>query len=144
MIETPFTIRVKIGNYELELLGSHADVVQTLDDLPKIVNKVIEAFNPTQTLKDSLHPKSTETVVEVFPTISAQPGISCPDAIVSVLATGWGRENPRNLGEIMEAMKVNALHFPIGTVKGRLTDLTKKGILRRIRGEKGYSYIFTK
>jgi len=60
-----------------------------------------------------------------------------------ILSTEWGRKKPRHLGEIMEAMKMNALHFPIGTVKGRLTDLTKKGLLRRIKGEKGYNYIVT-
>ena len=63
------------------------------------------------------------------------------DAIIAVLSTGWGRKQPRNMREILETMKVNALHFPIGTVKGRLTDLTKKGRLRRIRGAKGYSYV---
>lgn len=144
MSESPFTIRVKIGNYEMELTGSHADVVHTLDELPKIVEKVIEAFNPTQTLKVSGVQESVETAEEQFPTIGAQPGISCPDAILTILSTGWGRERPRHLAEIMEAMKVNALHFPTGTVKGRLTDLTKKGTLRRIRGEKGYGYVVVK
>lgn len=141
MSEAPFTIRVKIGNYEMELTGSHGDVVQTIDELPKIVGKVIEAFNPVQTLKVSTAQELAKSVGERFPTIGAQPGISCPDAIVAILSTNWGREKPRILGEIMEAMKVNALHFPMGTVKGRLTDLTKKGMLRRIRGEKGYGYV---
>jgi len=139
--EIPFAIRVKIGNYEMELTGSRGDVVQTLDELPKIVGKVIEAFSPVQTLKASPEQETLKAVGENFPSIGAQIGISCPDAIVAILSTGWGREKPRNLGEIMEAMKVNALHFPVGTVKGRLTDLTKKGMLRRIRGEKGYSYV---
>lgn len=144
MSEAPFTIRVKIGNYELELTGARGDVMQTLDDLPKIVGKVTEAFNPLQTLRVSPAQELLKTMREDFPTISAQIGISCPDAIIAILSTGWGREKPRNLGEIMEAMKVNALHFPIGTVKGRLTDLTKKGILRRIRGERGYGYVEVK
>ncbi|MFH0896535.1 MAG: hypothetical protein V1850_00595 [Candidatus Bathyarchaeota archaeon] len=140
--ETPFTVHVKIGNYEMELTGSRGDVAQALDELPKIVAKVMEAFN--QTLKASTVQESAKVVEEDFPTIGAQIGISCPEAIVAILSTAWGREKPRNLGEIMEAMKVNALHFPGGTVKGRLTDLTKKGMLRRIRGEKGYGYVVVK
>jgi len=142
--ETPFTIRIKIGNHEMELTGSRADVMQTLGELPKIVGKVIEAFNSTRVLEVSPQEEPEVTAEEGFPTVSVQAGTSCPDAIVAVLSTDWGRERPRNLGEILEALKVNALHFPMGTVKGRLTDLTKKGTLRRIRGEKGYSYVLAK
>jgi len=39
---------------------------------------------------------------------------------------------------------VNAIHYPEGTVKGRLTDLTKRGVLRRISSRKGYEYILIK
>ena len=144
MSEVPFMIRVKIGNYEMELTGSRGDVLQTLKELPEIVGKVIEAFSPLQTLKAYPMQETLKAVEEAFPTIETRIGISCPDAIVAILSTGWGREKPRNLGEIMEAMKMNALHFPVGTVKGRLTDLTKKGMLRRIRGEKGYGYVVVK
>lgn len=144
MSEVPFMIRVKIGNNEMELTGSRGEVLQTLTELPEIVGKVIEAFSPLQTLKAYPVQETLKAIEENFPTIGAQIGISCPDAIVAILSTSWGREKPRNLGEIMEAMKMNALHFPVGTVKGRLTDLTKKGMLRRIRGEKGYGYVVVK
>ena len=141
MSEESFTIRVKIDNHEIELTGSRRDVVQTLDELPKIVGKIVEAFNRNRTLKTINVQESVKTTGNELPAIGAQPGISCPEAIVTILATGWGREKPRYLGDIMESMKINALHFPIGTVKGRLTDLTKKGLLRRIKGKKGYGYV---
>jgi len=48
------------------------------------------------------------------------------------------------LNEILEAMKVNAIHYPLGTVKGRLTDLTKRGVLRRIKSNGSYGYILIK
>ena len=144
MSETPFTIRLKISNCEIELTGSRAEVMQTLDELPKIVGKVVETFNLPQESKTSPQQEPSETTSQEFPAITAQTGISCPDAIIAVLSTGWGREEPRYLNKILEAMKVNALHFPEGTVKGRLTDLTKRGILRRIRGEKGYGYVMAK
>lgn len=144
MSETPFTIRLKISNYEVELTGSRTEVMQTLDELPKIVGKVVEAFNLPHDLKTQSPQESPKITEQELPVLSAQAGISCPDAIVAVLSTDWGREKPRYLNEIHEAMKVNALHFPMGTVKGRLTDLTKRGILRRIRSEKGYGYVLAK
>ena len=144
MSETPFTIRIRIRDYEVELTGSRVDVLQTLEELPKIVGRVDEAFHLSQSLKEMPLQEQAEQVRDSLPAISAQPGMSCPNAIIAVLSTEWGREKPRPLGEIMEAMKVNALHFPMGTVKGRLTDLTKRGVLRRIRGEKGYGYILAK
>ena len=144
MTETPFTIRIKIKDYEVELIGSRADVLHTLEELPKIVGNVDEAFHLTQSLNEMPKQSQAEQARESAPTISAQPGTSCPDAIIAVMSTEWSREKPRPLGEIMEALKVNALHFPMGTVKGRLTDLTKRGILRRIKGEKGYGYVLAK
>ncbi len=147
MSEAPFTIRLKIGGCEVELTGSKAEVLATLDELPKIAGKVVEAFNiPQETRMQPQQPQQEPSPVspQEFPTISAPTGISCPDAIVAVLSTGWGREKPRYLNEILEAMKTNALHFPMGTVKGRLTDLTKRGILRRIKGDKGYGYVMAK
>lgn len=146
MSDKSLSIRVKIGNNEIELSGPAEEVSKALDDLPKIVSVVSNSFSTikTDTTVASQSPESTMQNVEEFPTISAPIGISCPEAVISILSTSWGREKPRNLGEITEAMKVNALHFPTGTIKGRLTDLTKKGILRRIRGEKGYGYVVVK
>ena len=144
MDESSVTIRIKMSNYEVEITGSHVKVLQIIDELPKIVGNVITAFTPAPVLQTSIPPEIVKKVEEKFPTITAPPGMSCPEAIVAILSTDWGRASPKNLGEIMEAMKVNALHFPIGTLKGRLTDLTKKGTLRRIRGEKGYGYVIAK
>ncbi|MFH0748500.1 MAG: hypothetical protein V1915_01055 [Candidatus Bathyarchaeota archaeon] len=146
MGEKTLTLRIKIANNEVELSGSLEDISKTLEELPKIVERVSISFKTaTPTTIFTASPKQVaKTSEDEFPTIGAQIGTSCPEAITSILSTEWGREKPRNLGEIMEAMKVNALHFPIGTIKGRLTDLTKKGTLRRIRGDKGYGYVIAK
>ena len=146
MSEKTLSIRIKIGNNEIEVTGSPEEISKTLDDLPKIVEKVSLAF-PTS-LPSVITPiqkqESVTPTRDLYPTIGAQIGISCPEAIIMVLSSPWGRQKPRNLGEIIDAMKVNALHFPTGTIKGRLTDLTKKGTLRRIRGEKGYECVVAK
>lgn len=146
MSENVLTIRIKIGNNEIEISGSPGNISKMLEDLPIIVDKVSTSFSTVAPVSERSTAKQKQAKLpeEGFPTISAQIGISCPEAIKAILSTGWGIKKPRNLGEIMEAMRVNALHFPKGTIKGRLTDLTKKGALRRIKGSKGYSYVVAK
>jgi len=142
-------VRVKVGDSEVEVSGTEAEVMNTLSNVYEVVRKVAEALGAVQ-----IHPVSTvsgeensglaSTPVEEYPSLSLDPAIACPEAIVKLLATEWGRKQPRALGELLEAMKVNAIHYPEGTVKGRLTDLTKRGVLRRIKGERGYGYILVK
>jgi len=149
MSERPFTVRVKVGSNEVEISGTQAEVMNTLGNVSEIVKKVAEAFAEAQP-----HLSASTTVVESqgggtasseeYPSLSLDPGIACPEAIVKLLSTEWGRREPRALGGLLEAMKVNAIHYPEGTVKGRLTDLTKRGVLRRIKGERGYGYILVK
>ena len=98
----------------------------------------------TQTKVKVLQPSEPAGRKEEYPTLSLPPNASCPDVIVELLKTDWGRKAPRTLNEIMEAMKLNALHYPKGTVSGRLADMTKKGVLRRIQTERGYGYILIK
>ena len=45
MERTPFLLRVRIGDMEVELGGDKSDVLSTLDDLDGIVEKITEAFN---------------------------------------------------------------------------------------------------
>ena len=138
-----FSIRVKIGECEIELKGSKDDVLNVIDNLPKIVSIVSNSFDLSKTQKVMTLASKTPTK-EVYPTLTVPPSASCPNAIVKILSTEWGRREPRTLRDIIEVMKINAIHYPEGTVKGRLTDLTKKGILRRIRTERGYGYILAK
>jgi len=142
--ERPFTIRIRIGTNEIELSGSHEEVMRTLGNISELVSKVTVAFGKTSTstlVQENEQPSQTP---EEFPSVAIDPATSCPDAIVQLLSTDWGRMKPRTLGELLAAMKVNAVHYPEGTVKGRLTDLTKKGVLRRIKSGRGYEYILVK
>jgi len=145
MSDKPFTLRIRIGNNEVELSGSQTDVLKALDNLPEIVGKVTGAFGtvttPTTTRPES---KPLETGEADYPTITIAPETPCPEAIVKLLSTEWGRREPRKLSELLEAMRINAIHYPLGTVKGRLTDLTKRGVLRRIKINGGYGYILIK
>ncbi|MCJ7631812.1 hypothetical protein MUP77_05365 [Candidatus Bathyarchaeota archaeon] len=144
-IDKPFTVRVRIGNNEVEVSGSHDEVMKTLGNISELVSNVTTAFGNTS----YQHPvkenqSSSQEPEDEFPSISIDPATACPDALVQLLSTDWGRKEPRTLGELLAAMKVNAIHYPEGTVKGRLTDLTKKGVLRRISSRRGYEYILIK
>jgi hypothetical protein len=139
-----FTLRVRIGSNEIEISGNHEEVMKALGNVSDLVSKVTAAFGnaplPTASMSDAV-PQAPQ---EEYPSVSIDPATSCPDAIVGLLSTDWGRRKPRTLGELLAAMKVNAIHYPEGTIKGRLTDLTKKGVLRRINSGRGYEYILIK
>ena len=149
MSNQPFTIRVRMGANEVELSGSETDVLKALDSLPEIVGRITVAFGNSQLptnvrMEQRPQPDQRQDEEGAYPTITVTPETSCPDAIVKLLSTDWARREPRRLNEILEAMKVNAIHYPLGTVKGRLTDLTKRGVLRRIKSNGSYGYILIK
>jgi hypothetical protein len=140
-----FTVRIRIGNNEIEISGTHEEVTRTLDDISELVSKVTSAFGNIPTPHHiQVNEQTTQKSEEEFPSITIDPATACPDAIIQILSTDWGKRKPRTLGEQLMAMKVNAIHYPEGTVKGRLTDLTKRGVLRRISSRRGYEYILIK
>jgi hypothetical protein len=139
-----FTVRVRIGNNEIEISGNQEEVMKTLDNVSDLVSKVTVAFGNVPISLPSVNETILQAPEEEYPSVSIDPATSCPDAIVGLLSTEWGRKKPRTLGDLLAAMKVNAIHYPEGTIKGRLTDLTKKGVLRRINSGRGYEYILIK
>ena len=144
MDDQSFNIRIRIENNEVELSGSKTDVLKALDDLPGIVKKIVGAFDHISSTSKNDEANYTMIKNENYPSISITSGTSCPEAIFKLLSTKWGRNKPRKLKELLEVMRVNAIHYPVGTVKGRLTDLTKKGVLRRIKSNGSYGYILIK
>jgi hypothetical protein len=141
MSDLPFTIKIRFGNNEIEVSGSKEDVLEALNNFSNIMDKLTQAFNITPIKPPA---KSTSVRQASIPSISVEPDTPCPEAILKILSTEWGQAKPRKLRELLEAMKVNAIHYPVGTVKGRLTDLTKKGVLRRVKDGREYGYIRVK
>jgi hypothetical protein len=146
MTEEHFSIRVRIGNCEIELSGKKDEVMATLDELSRIVETVSKSFKIAEekprisSLKGDAERSDIVEPTEVSPTIPRPSGPS--DAIMNLLSTEWGR-TPRIWQEINEALVTNAIYYSKGSITGTLTNLTKKNKLRRIRTEKGYSYILT-
>jgi hypothetical protein len=136
----PFHLKIRIGEIEVELGGSLEEVIETLDNLDDIVNKVSTAFKLE--LSSSKFDKKRNRQVnsdEEFPTI--QSTTQCSEAVRSLLSTNWGK-TPRTIGELREAMEANAIFFPKTTLSGVLVWLVKKGTLRRWKDKKrGYIYV---
>ncbi|MBY9013605.1 MAG: hypothetical protein KGD70_14620, partial [Candidatus Lokiarchaeota archaeon] len=50
----PFTLRVKLGDYEIEITGTHENVTTTIEKLPKLISNIHKAF-------DNVKPKTVTT-----------------------------------------------------------------------------------
>jgi len=146
MSDEKITMRIRKGQNEIEISGLKEEVMMTLRDLPSLVSIFNEAFNELgkEKLKETSIKQRSLDMDAYLPNVAVSPDTSCPDAIIKILSTEWGRDTPRKMREILEAMKVNAIHYPIGTVKGRLTDMTKRGVLRRVRVNRAYGYLLVR
>jgi len=152
----PFSFRVRFGEYEVELNGTKQEVLDTIKDLPALVEKVSKAFEesrikgtstPTKPLTVRIAPSSNTTASTApapsIPIPSIPHTQQCNQAVLSLLETDWGRWKPRTLPEIIEALRVNAIHYPATTLSGVLNWLVKKGKVRRWKTDEGYVYILT-
>lgn len=136
MADNPFHIKVRIGDNEVEIGGTKKEVMETLEDLESIVEKVSSAFKEKE-VRGKVRPKKNGDVD--YPKITHTT--QCSEAIVSLLETDWGK-TPRTIGELREAMEANAIFFPKSTISGVLSWLIKKGSLRRWKDKKrGYLYV---
>jgi len=137
MVETPFKIKIRIGDAEVEVGGEREEVLETFEDLESIVGLVREAFDIASSGKKSNgKPKPDPSQFPKIPRTN-----QCSEAVISLLKTDWGK-TPRTIGELREGMEANAVFFPKTTLSGVLVWLTKKGDLRRWKDPKrGYLYV---
>ena len=147
-VPVPFSLRVRLGQYEVEVSGSKDDVLKTIEDLPNLMATVSEAFAHvseaptmavTQPDQSSASPESVSVRGTEVPSI--QGSGNCSDAVLRLLETDWGRSTPRTLPELVEAMRVNAVHYPVTTLSGVLNWLVRKGRVKRWKTNKGYVYV---
>src|SRR4030067_3356313 len=75
-----FAFRIKMGEYEVEIRGTHEEVTKTLENLPSLVPNIHKAFETiktktiaTLTVKTEAQPKTTasEEPAQAFPKITA-------------------------------------------------------------------------
>jgi len=142
--QTSFSFRVKIGENEVEICGTHDEVTKTIKELPSLITNVNEAF-------ESVKPKTVaklvvkreaakeEAVSQKYPRI--QSSEKCDEAIIRILESDWGKWRPRTVTELKEALKANEMNFPNRALAGALLVLANKGIVRRWKTDAGYVYI---
>ncbi len=70
--------------------------------------------------------------------------IGCSDSLRKLLATPWGKREPRTESELTSALQANALHFGHGTISGLLTSMTKRAELRRLKKGSSYGYVLSR
>jgi hypothetical protein len=144
-----FAFRVKIGEYEVEIHGTHEDVTKTLKDLPDLITNVHKSFEnvkpktiATLTVKTEPTAKAKttpKTPTQTYPKITS--ATSCEDAVLRLLETDWGKWRPRTMEELQDAMKSNKMKYTKRTLNKTLNKLADKGKVRRWNTTTGFVYI---
>jgi hypothetical protein len=158
----PFHFRTRIGEYEIELKGSHEEVLKTIKELPNLMVDVVKAFeeqtHKQKTTTVKVKKAATKEPLEKFPlkvrtttskeTLEKFPKLShpenCSKAILSVLETDWGKWRPRTRIELRDALKANKIDYSVSTLSTTLKRLSKKGKVKRWKTDAGYVYILPK
>ncbi len=146
-----FVFRVKLGEYEVELKGTHEEVTKTLENLPNLftnINKAFEIAKPktVATITVKTEPPSKETAkaaaeasAQSYPKITAPA--NCDEAVLRFLETDWGKWRPRTMEELKEAMNANGLKYPGRMLSATLDALAEKDKVRRWNTNTGFVYI---
>jgi hypothetical protein len=144
-----FAFRIKIGEYEVEIKGTHDEVTKTLEDLPNLVTYVHKAFDnlkpktiATLTVKTEPTPKTKaapKTPAQTYPKITS--AANCEDAVLGLLESDWGKWRPRTMEELKDAMKASNVKYTKRTLTGTLNKLADKGMVRRWNTNTGFVYI---
>ena len=137
-------IRVKFGEFEVELQGEVETISKAMDTLREIFtwmpqpttaasqSRPIEATTSTQ--------PPTETPKPALPNIEIRKDDSLADIIVKMFSDPWGR-TPRRLSEVREALASYGLVHPKQSVAVALLRLSQAGKLRRFK--EGGEYVYT-
>ncbi len=144
-----FAFRVKIGEYEVEITGTHEEVTKTLENLPQLITTVQKAFESvkpktvaTLTVKTEPQPKTKEAPkpsAQTYPKIKT--AANCEEAVLRLLETDWGKWRPRTMEELNDAMKASDIKYTTRILEGTLNKLADKGMARRWKTNAGFVYI---
>jgi hypothetical protein len=144
-----FSLRVKIGEHEVELSGSHIDVMKTVESLPNLIANISKAFESVKpktvatltvkTAETTKTPRAPEVAVQNYPKIAATEDPE--EAVLRLLESDWGKWRPRTMEELKEAMKANDLKYPNRVLTSTLNGLADKGMVRRWNTNTGFVYI---
>ena len=142
-------MRVKIGEYEVELSGTRQEVLDTVKKLPDLIATLNKAFEfakhkaiATITVKTTEEPKDakpTESSTQNYPKIATTEDAN--QAVLWILESDWGKWRPRTVEELKQAIITNNLNFSEHILASSLEGLSKKGLVRRWNTNNGFVYI---
>lgn len=142
--QSSFSLRVRMGEYEVEINGGRDEVMKTIEELPGLIANVGKAFEDarprkmaTLTVKTEVSKKETNT--QNYPKIS--PTQDCEEAITKILQTDWGKWRPRTIDELRDALEANGQSYAARALATALSQLEKKGAIRRWNTDAGFVYI---
>jgi hypothetical protein len=143
-----FAFRVKIGDFEVEIKGQHADVAKTIEDLPNVLSSVQKACENAKpktvaTITVKTEPPNSKSTAEESPQSYPKitPSANCETAVIKILETDWGKWRPRTIQELKDAMSSNGQKFSDHMLNDTLKKLGDKGIVRRWNTNTGFVYI---
>jgi hypothetical protein len=151
--EEGFSFRVKMGEHEVEIKGTHEEVTKTIEALPALFTNVSKAFEiikpktvATITVKteppakeEHAKAKSAEASAQNYPKIKQTA--NCDEAVLKILETDWGKGRPRTMEEIKDAVSANGLKYPGRMLSATLDALAEKDKVRRWNTNTGFVYI---
>jgi len=140
-----FAFRLKTGDYEVEIDGSHEDVLNAIKDLPNLVTDIDKAFEKIKPKKFATLTVKTETAgaqktpSKQYPQIQSSGKLD--ETVLRILETDWGKWRPRTIDELDEALKTNGIEQSPRTLAGVLMELVKKEKIKRWNTNAGNVYI---
>jgi len=140
----PFAFRVKVGDYEVEIKGERAEVLDTVKDLQSVMADIQKAFEPVKpktiaTLTIKKEPTKEEMPSQKFPKVPKSG--NCAESILKLLESDWGKWRPRTVDELREALKANDMEFSGRLFSGVMLGLVRGGKVKRWKTDAGTVYI---
>jgi hypothetical protein len=139
-----FAVRVKIGEYEVEISGDREEVLKTIEELPNLIVTVGKAFENARpktvaTLTVKTEASKKEAHNQNYPKISLTE--NCEQDVIRILQTDWGKWRPRTIDELGDALETNGQNYAARVLATTLNGLVKKGTIRRWNTDAGFVYI---
>lgn len=136
-------LRVRIGDYEVEINGDRDDVLSILEQLPSFITNIGDAFERARPKKVATLTVKTEAVKhgknQDYPKIS--PTEDCEENIMKALHTEWGKWRPRTIDELRDVLEANGQENSARALATALNGLVKRGKIRRWNTDAGFVYI---
>jgi hypothetical protein len=140
-----FALRVKMGDYEVDVTGAYEQVLDTIKELPSLISNIDKAFEKAKPKKVATLTVKTGAPIAERPPSQQYPQISytakLDEALLKILETDWGKWRPRTIDELSEALKANELEHSVRTLAAVLMELVRKEKIRRWSTDTGYVYI---